>query len=153
MKYIINDTLIIEYPESFRMLDQNEIAETFIDNNTNRFAIRDENNHIIISVYYNKLGLMSLIVDNDLVRESNETVMAKKLDNFKCLGKSMLEVAGDKKASEIIYSYTIDDIPQIGRSIYFRKNKMLYSLNMYHQNDDDKADSLCMSIMDSLRSA
>ena len=62
VKTLINNELYLSYPDGFNELDAAELKATFLDDNPNRWGIKDENRHMLITVLWNKTNMLSAIM-------------------------------------------------------------------------------------------
>ena len=118
----VNSQINITYPDSFNLMDSEELKKSFITSTNDRWAIHDKENHAIISIAWQRAGLAGSLADIRAVAKNNEKRVEQIYSdkNYKLAGFSERKIGG-KKAAGYKYSYTIENVDQY-TSVYLLKH-------------------------------
>ena len=62
VKAIINDEVILSYPDGFEEMDREQLKAAFLDDNPNRWGIKDEKRHMMVTVLWNRTNMLSAMI-------------------------------------------------------------------------------------------
>ena len=130
---IINKELNICYPEDFNVLNEEELMEVYMNKDTNRWAARNTDRHVMIAVLWESSGLLQkAFADLKAVARKNEQLMSKGLRayEYKCNGFISEEVCG-QTAHGYCYEYVNKGISQHARTLLFRTRANIYGITCY----------------------
>lgn len=123
----INNELRCKYPEHYHTMTADEL-EQFFSYRENRFGIRDEERHSVISLSWTKPGIINYLTNAASVLNGAEKCMKKNLQDYRKIESYSLTVAS-QKAHGLRFEYTVTGktIVQCGELIVFRVNNKFYS--------------------------
>lgn len=127
----VYDELILDMPEGFHVMNDEELTDYF--GNTEQWAIRDAERHIVISVVKTKPSLaLSVLTDAKSVAKGVESNMRKRLIEYVHDDDITTQIAG-KKTSGYRFSFKAKDadIRQSGEILVFKNKKCFYVLQYY----------------------
>jgi len=131
----------IKFPESFRELSADEVHKAFQDNYDQRWGVRDEENHVIIVLQWNKAnGLLAKISNIEGVCKEDEKKLSRAMrSNSYSLGSFFDGTVCGTQSKGFSYSYEIQGQKQYAQLIVFRNGNMFYKLYYYTRPELEEA--------------
>lgn len=122
----VNRELLLNYTDNFHEMDAEELRKYF-STEQNRWGIRDEKRHAIISVAWTKTGLLNLLTDAKAIVNGMERCMKRNLQDY-CRTERISTVISGAKAKGIRFLYTATgtDIKQKGEILAMRCGGKFY---------------------------
>ena len=127
MKEIINSAIEIEVPEGFERMYEEDLNTVYGNEDPNRWGIWDKEKHIMITLTWQKNGLLETIADLKKVRDNAMTDVSKIVTDFKDMELTERKFSGEK-AYGFRYGYRVEDVEQISEHLVIRHNGCLYAL-------------------------
>lgn len=131
----LNDKLQLSGLDSFREMNESEIAGMRIDSKGEGVVMTDPEHHIMISAAWKKAGGLfgRLLGENDLVRNM-ETTYRKAFKPYGFALEDYLErtIAGDT-AKGLRYTYHVKDTDMTGESFAIKKDHTIYNFHVYYR--------------------
>ena len=129
--------LAATYPDGFCEMDAAQLREAFLDDNPNRWGIRDTDRHIMLSIFWhdsNRLiaGLASVKSLAERTRKLSEKAYAPY--GYRFNGAFPAQIAG-VEASGFAYEYTLAGVEQFAETIVFKNGKTCYTLYYFTQKE------------------
>ena len=122
----VNKELLLNYTENFREMDDAELRKYF-STEYNRWGIRDEKRHAIISVAWTKAGLFNLLTDAKAVAGGVERCMRRSLQDYRRTEKVSTVISGARaKGIRFLYTVTGADVKQKGEVLAMRCGGKFY---------------------------
>ena len=59
IKAIINNEVMLSYPDGFEEMDRAQLKDAFLDDNPNRWGIKDEKRHMMVTILWNRTNMLS----------------------------------------------------------------------------------------------
>lgn len=126
----INGELSLSYPDSFHVMDADEMTQAFSVASPQMWAIWDTENHMIVSVVWqnsNKL-IAGLASTKSLIeRVEKSTAKTYRADGYTMDGYFTTSVCGND-AMGFRYSYTRFDVEQAGEVLLFKHGAACYTV-------------------------
>ena len=141
VKTLINNELYLSYPDGFHEMDASELKATFLDDNPNRWGIKDENRHMLITVLWNKTNMLSAImVGPQAVAYSAERKLSASLNksNYKSGAIEQVKLGG-RNCYRFAYKYFLENVEQIGEVLVMQNVNHYYTLYTYALKKNEKA--------------
>ena len=136
----VNSEVLINYPDSFELMDNEQIKMAFRDDNPDRWAAWDRENHVIITVGWKKYGfLTSLLADVKNIVVNNEALVEQQYEgrNFKLKGYNDRKIGGHK-ASGYRFEYDFEDVHQYGQIYLVKNGQTIYAIGCYARDEHEK---------------
>ena len=152
VKAIINDEVILSYPDGFEEMDREQLREAFLDDNPNRWGIKDEKRHMLITVLWNRTNMITaMITGPGTIADSAEHKMKTSLSKsrYKLGGFEKKKISG-RNANGFTYEYVLEDTEQIGEVLVFQNVNCYYTLYAYALKQNKKAARV---VIDSIESS
>ena len=141
VKTIINEEVLLSYPDGFEEMDREQLKEAFLDDNPNRWGIKDEKRHMMITVLWNRTNMISAMITGPAaVAHSAERKMRTSLNksSYKCGGFERKKISG-RNANGFTYEYVLEGAAQIGEVLVFQNVNCFYMLYAYALKKNQKA--------------
>ena len=141
VKAIINNEVILSYPDGFEVMDREALKEVFLDDNPNTWGIKDEKRHMIITVLWNRARMITAMITGpstiaDSVEHKMKTSLSK--SRYKCNGFERKKVSG-RNANGFTYEYILEGVEQIGEVLVFQNVNCYYTLYTYALKENCQA--------------
>lgn len=153
VKALINNEVILSYPEGFEEMDREALKEVFLDDNPNRWGIKDEKRHMIITVLWNRVRMITAVITGPgTIADSAEHKMRTSLSRsrYKCNGFEQKKVSG-RNANGFTYEYVLEGAEQIGEVLVFQNVNCYYTLYAYALKENRKVARMIIdSVEDSI---
>ncbi len=134
----IHGGLTVGIPEGFHVMDDAELKLRFPDGIAERWAIRDEERHIVFTIIWHDApsGLLAKLVSTRSLAERVEKLTAKSLKHrgFRLAGRVDRELCGTE-AKGFSCGYTVQDVSQSAEIIVLRNGLTCYTLYCIMQSD------------------
>lgn len=154
VKTLINNELYLSYPDGFHEMSAAELKETFLDENPNRWGIKDENRHMLITVLWNNTNMLSaLVVGPQAVAYSAERKLSASLNksNYKSGAIEAIKING-RNCYKFAYKYVLENVEQIGEVLVMQNVNRYYTMYTYALKDKKQAARVIIdSITNSLK--
>ena len=115
---VLNNELTLAYPDGFHELNEMESYQVFGMDTPDRWSIRDEARHAIISIQSNEShpsNLRKLVSTQELAQRAEKaTSKAYKDAGYSCTPITTRELCGQESCG-FEFEYAIDGTPQVGR--------------------------------------
>ena len=146
----INNQIDLTYPDGFKEMGAEELTRYFSSPN-NRWGVYNADEHIILSVSWNKPGFFGSFSDADSVLTGAEARMCRSLLNYQRLNRYKLKI-GSQKACGVRFEYRVNDarLVQIGDLVVFKYKKLFYSV--YYVTRKTNAGSARLALQETLKS-
>lgn len=135
----LHNELHLEYPEVFHVMSEEEQLKAYVDNNPNRWCIRDSERHIMISVFWhdsNKLLVKLTSAKSLAKRAESHSKRAYKKYGYALLGFFSREVAGTETEG-FQYEYTLNGKELVGKTIVLKHGSTCYMLYWYAPKSEE----------------
>ena len=139
---LINNELSLSYPDSFQVMNEDDMRKAFQDDNPCRFCIRDTDRHLLVSVLWHKSGrLLSAIADPKSVAQGTDAKLKKALKNsrYQNTGYFQRELCG-KKTTGFTYEYVVSDIPMSSEVVVLKHKEVCYTIYWYARKSNPASD-------------
>lgn len=133
VKAVINNEVLLSYPDGFEEMDRKQLKAAFLDDNPNRWGIKDEKRHMMFTVLWNRTNMISaMITGPGTIADSAEHKMKTSLSKsqYKCNGFERKKVSG-RGANGFSYEYVLEGVEQIGEVLVFQNVNCYYMLYAY----------------------
>ena len=134
----IHGGLTVGIPEGFHVMDDAELKMRFPDGIAERWAIRDEERHVVFTIIWHDApsGLLAKLVSTRSLAERVEKLTAKRLKHqgFRLAGRVDRELCGTE-ALGFSCGYTVQDVSQSAEIIVLRNGLTCYTLYCIMQSD------------------
>ncbi len=134
---IINHELHITIPEGFHLLSEDELNQIYMDENAERWGMRNEEDHMIFVIYYHRSNplLAALASENDIVK-STQLKLAKGMENhgYAFNGYFSKEACGQERPG-FDYEYNVGAVRQSGRILIIKKKNVCYTVYFYTRDN------------------
>ena len=129
----INQDLNLMVPEGYRVMSAEEMQAMFLDDNPNRWAMRNEAMHHTVAVFYHKSNpFLSMLADAKSVAESTQLRLAEVLLSHQYQkGESFPLAMCGQKAYGFTYRYINHEVPTDGTVIVFKHGNICYTVYGY----------------------
>ena len=129
----INQDLNLMVPEGYRVMSAEEMQAMFLDDNPNRWAMRNEAMHHTVAVFYHKSNpFLSMLADAKSVAESTQLRLAEGLLSHQYQkGESFPLAMCGQKAYGFTYRYINHEVPTDGTVIVFKHGNICYTVYGY----------------------
>ncbi|MBQ3404308.1 MAG: hypothetical protein IJG63_02680 [Oscillospiraceae bacterium] len=142
-KALINNELSLSYPDGFQLMDREELKNAYLDDNPDRWGIRDGERHGLISVWWHESGQMlsSFARHFGGVKSIAKSIEAKlrkgfRRNNYKFGGFFPTQLCGEE-AHGLRYEYSVGDIAQYAETIVVQHKNRCYTVYYYARKDGD----------------
>ena len=149
----INHDLNLMVPDGYRVMSAEEMKAMFLDDNPNRWAMRNEAMHHTVAVFYHKSNpFLSMLADAKSIAESTELRLAEGLLSHQYRkGESFPLTVCGQKAYGFTYRYINHDVPTDGTVIVFKHGNICYTVYGYSAQEYTDAnrpvfESICESM-------
>ena len=154
IKAIINNEVMLSYPDGFEEMDRAQLKDAFLDDNPNRWGIKDEKRHMMVTILWNRTNMISaMITGPGTIADSAEHKMKTSLSKsqYKCNGFERKKVSG-RNANGFTYEYVLEGVEQIGEVLIFQNVNCYYMLYTYAlKKNEQKARVVIDAIENSIR--
>jgi hypothetical protein len=129
----INQDLNLMIPEGYRVMSAEEMQAMFLDDNPNRWTMRNEAMHHTVAVFYHKSNpFLSMLADAKSVAESTQLRLAEGLLSHQYQkGESFPLAMCGQKAYGFTYRYINHEVPTDGTVIVFKHGNICYTVYGY----------------------
>lgn len=129
----INKELNIIVPDGYRVMSAEEMTAMFLDDNPDRWAMRNEANHHTVAVFYHKSNpFLSMLANAKSVAESTQLRLAEGLFSHQYQkGESFPLAMCGQKAYGFTYRYINHEVPTDGTVIVFKHGNICYTVYGY----------------------
>ncbi|MBQ6333536.1 MAG: hypothetical protein IJI46_00475 [Erysipelotrichaceae bacterium] len=133
MKVLINDSVSVEFPDEYAILSKEELKRLYLDDNPDRWAIRNEDDHVTIAIFYHRFNaLLGAFAGNKEICQANEKKLAKGLKDHDYVFKGFFEkMICEHQAYGFDYEYQVNSISQIAKTIVMKHGNICYTLYYY----------------------
>jgi len=133
----INGDLKVMVPDGYRVMSAEEMKAMFLDENPNRWAMRNEVMHHTVAVFYHKSNpFLSMLADAKSVAESTQLRLAEGLLSHQYRkGESFPLTVCGQKAYGFTYRYVNHEVPTDGTVIVFKHGNICYTVYGYSAQD------------------
>ncbi len=141
-KELINGTVTLEMPESFRTMSAEELRKAYQSDETNRWGARDPEGHAILTVMWKDYPLLlSRLADLKTICKKNEQLSARGYagHGYRCEG-FFSAAAGGQPAEGYRFTYTAGETEQAAETVLFKRNRTVYSLTWVGRPENREAD-------------
>ena len=150
VEMVVNNELTLAYPEGFHELNEMESYQLFGMDTPDRWSIRDEARHAIISLQCHESHpsfLRKLVTTQELVeRAEKATSKAYKNMGYSCSPITTRELCGQESCG-FDFEYTVEGVPQMGRIDIFthpiERGNCCYTFYL-HSNKENVAENLAI---------
>ena len=154
---LINDTLRIEYPDSFHEMSEEEKAGLNAKSCGKSVSLISPELHIIVSVGWTRVdgirGVVSRLTrGNDLVKNA-ENFYQKRMKSMGYRTEEYLNgQIGGVDAQGLRYSYTVQGIGMMAETYSLTKNEVLYYFHSYYRAQlMEESRAIWKTMLDSVR--
>lgn len=142
-----NDHLHVAYPESFRVLNAEEASKVLLSNDADRWAIRDDNAHIIIAITWHesRAGLLQKLASTkDLAKRVQRKAhdVARKAEGSTVGELRQSQICGEE-AWGFDCAYEVQGARQVSQTWVFKlpkgKASCCYTIYFYAREDSAEA--------------
>ena len=140
----------MHYPDGFEEMDREQLKEAFLDDNPNRWGIKDEKRHMMITVLWNRTNMISAMITGPAaVADSAERKMRTSLNksSYKCGGFERKKISG-RNANGFTYEYVLEGAAQIGEVLVFQNVNCFYMLYAYALKKNQKAARVVIDVIE-----
>ena len=124
------EKISMDLPESFRVMSAEELDALYRDSQKNRCGAWDEEQHIRLTLIWQKAGLLGKIADLRAMVRRNEMLTEKGLKDHGYQCEDFFELKVDAKTYYgYRYHYQIQGIDQIMETVLLRRNGLLFNLS------------------------
>ena len=151
VKAVINNEVLLSYPEGFEEMDRKALKEAFLDDNPNRWGIKDEKRHMLVTVLWNRTNMITaMITGPSTIADSVEHKMKTSLNKsrYKFGGFERKKVSG-RNANGFTYEYVLEDTEQIGEVLVFQNVNCYYTLYTYALKENRQAARVVIDAIES----
>ena len=130
---MLNQMLVIEYPDSFHELSEKERKELNAQGSGRWDGLTDPKRHIMLTFGWEKTGgLISLLLRSRDLASGTERRIRRPMKQFgyRLEGFIIRDIAG-KQADGFRYTYTASDIDMFGESLVLKYGRTVYYLHLY----------------------
>jgi hypothetical protein len=141
IKAIINNEVMLSYPDGFEEMDRAQLKDAFLDDNPNRWGIKDEKRHMMVTILWNRTNMISAVITGPgTIADSAEHKMKTSLSKsrYKLNGFTKRKVS-DRNANGFSYEYVLEGAEQIGEVLVFQNVNCYYMLYAYALKKNQKA--------------
>ena len=123
----VNNEIKISYSEGYSVMDA-EMTSKYFTNTENRWSIKNEENHSIVSIGWNKVNaFMAFLADEKGAANGMHARMSGSLRDYVRGADISRDVCGKKGVGfDFTYASTEEGIPMEGSIIVFRNGKTFY---------------------------
>ena len=153
---LINNKLLVSFPESFFQMDKEEKASLGADSDK-IVALKSTELHIVVSIGWKNVdgvrGLFNkILMGNDPVKNM-ESFFQKRIKKYGYKKEEYLQCeAGGMTAEGLHYTYTSQGIAMTGESYVLKKEQTLYYLHCYYRTDlSQESRIICKQLLDSIQ--
>ena len=148
-KIILNETLALTFPDGFRKLDEAELSQMKTVQSGSGICLRNDDQHIIVSLGYRRAGLLSAFFsDKDLIKSAQGRIAAVMRRYSYQLGAYDRCCISDKTAHFFTYGYVAQNIRMAAECCAIREAKTIYYLHFYvRESSRDTGFSLWRGIL------
>ena len=103
VKAIINDEVILSYPDGFEEMDREQLKAAFLDDNPNRWGIKDEKRHMMVTVLWNRTNMLSaMITGPGTIADSAEGACSRDFERelILCIGNERAVLVNQRDGHE-----------------------------------------------------
>ena len=120
-------------PDGYRVMSSEEMTAMFLDDNPDRWTMRNEANHHTVAVFYHKSNpFFSMLADAKSVAESTQLRLAEGLFSHQYQkGEFFPSTICGQKAYGFTYRYINHDVPTDGTVIVFKHGNICYTIYGY----------------------
>ena len=139
---VINQELALDWPESFHELSMQELKDMSISAPDEGFAIRNNDNHMLVSIHWKKLPFfLSLMADPKENMKSTEAMMRKGLEknDYELIETTEKHAAGETLPG-FVYEYTVRDSRQYSEALFLKHKNHIYAIYCYGRKDHREED-------------
>ena len=130
---IINGDLKIEVPEGYRVLSKEEMKAMYLDDNPDRWAMRNEAMHHTVAVLYHKSNpFLAMLADVKSIAESTQLKLSRGLAPYQYeRGEFFPASLCGQKAYGFTYRYVNHEVLTDGKVIVFKHGNICYTVYEY----------------------
>ena len=136
-KEIIRNELYLEYPDDFSVMSMDQLKAVYLDENTNRWGIRNDDRHALFSVWWHVSNpLLAALASADDVCKADEKKMAKGLSKYGYVLKGFFdEEVASLPAKGFSYEYELQGKKQIAETLILKKKNVCYTIYFYSDEE------------------
>lgn len=136
-KETIRDELYLEYPEEFVLMSREQLKEVYLDENPNRWGIRDLERHALFSVWWHVSNpLLAALASAEDICKADEKKMAKGLAGYGYVLKGFFdEKVASVSTKGFSYEYVLQGKKQIAETIVLKKKNVCYTIYFYSDEE------------------
>ena len=132
MEITVNNECRLELPQGFRVLTEEERNKLSFAKDGEGICLHDEQRHILISIGYKKVGLLSFLVKPKDVVKTFEKSIAKAMKSFGYKLEEFKEKqVGNKCFEGFRYAYSTQGVDMAGESLIGKSNTTFYYMHVY----------------------
>ena len=152
---VINGELNVSWPDGFQELSREDLKKLYLDDNPDRWGIRNESKHCVFSVFYHKANPLLSILASD-VKEIAEAT-EKKLragyrgHDYRLEGFHSRRIAG-LPAEGFRYTYVLNRIEESCETYIMKKGRVTYTVYWYTRKEREAGNQpLLEDLLNSLK--
>lgn len=137
----VNDSLVVEYPDGFREMSEEELRQAYQDENSTRWGVMNEESHMVFCIYWHKgHKIYSALADSKSINKSTQTKLSKMLENngYKLLGYRGLVIDG-VRCTSFRHTYVLQDITYISDVTTMKVGTVCYTIYCYTRQKCEEA--------------
>jgi hypothetical protein len=137
----VNGSVIVQYPDSFRIMTAEELTKAYQSDYNNRWGIVDEESHMVFCIYWNTSNkLLAALVDSKTICKSTEANIRRMMDSreYKLDGFRDLTISG-KKCTGFRHRYILQDIRYVSDVVVMKKGNVCYTFYCYTREECEAA--------------
>lgn len=148
----LNNTLTLEYPDSFETMTTQELEEAFLDKYADRIGVWDRENHTMFVFVWKKVNpVLCMVVEPDIVRNNSMKAMGRRAAAFESIARFRRKVCG-KDSYGFLYKFESKDVKHFGEALYLKYKNCIYSFYSYNRdNGEIKPDPVFEAVLDSVK--
>lgn len=151
VKAVINNEVLLSYPEGFVEMDREALKEAFLDDNPNRWGIKDEKRHMLVTVLWNRTNMITaMITGPGTIADSAEHKMKTSLSKSRYkFGRFERKKVSGRNANGFTYEYVLEGVEQIGEVLVFQNVNCYYTLYTYALKENRQAARVVIDAIES----
>ena len=150
---VINNQLQITVPDGFRILTKEEMNAMYLDDNPDRWGMRNDEMHHTVAVLYHKSNpLLAMLADAKGIAESTQMKLSVGLSAYQYQkGEFFPAMVSGKDAYGFTYRYVNHGVPTGGTVLVFKNKNICYTVYDYSAEDYTEAnrpvfEEICISL-------
>ena len=154
MDVTVNGEMVLSIPDGFKVMDKEQIDKAYADDNTNRWGMINDEDHMVVSIFWHRSGaIISALSGPKDISKATEKKLSNSLRGY---GYRLQTFYSREICGIMVYGfrhdYTLQEIDYVSDVFTLKRGRVCYTIYCYTRKECEDANRPVLdSIIDSMR--